>query len=204
MQQVKALPLPETKQEREARLSSALGVPGDAGIPSCMPSAAVPAPIEEDEDMHHTQDDMPNFDLGEDEANIPVRPRLFLPVRLPPARAHTCCWHHSSANQMVLTCGACLSLGSAEQAGPSGVQGVTPVGCQASPPSLEPLLGVERTTSMVRVLSQQMALQWPCSCRSFHELSKARGVKPADWLTCDGVVRRTSRVWKYWKCWLLP
>lgn len=71
MQQVKALPLPETKQEREARLSTALGV--SSGIPSCMPSAAVPAPIEEDEDMHHGQDDMPDFDLGDAEGELPVR-----------------------------------------------------------------------------------------------------------------------------------
>lgn len=70
MQQVKALPLPETKQEREARLSTALGVPGNSGIP-CLPTAAVPAPIEEDEDMHHGQDDMPDFDLGEEEATLP-------------------------------------------------------------------------------------------------------------------------------------
>lgn len=94
MQQVKALPLPETKLEREARLSSALGVAGNSGIPSCMPSAAVPAPIEEDEDMHHAQDDLPDFDLGEDEANLAVRPRPLLPelrVCLPCVSASCAC-----------------------------------------------------------------------------------------------------------------
>lgn len=74
MQQVKALPLPETKQEREARLSTALGVAGSSSGPGGVPAAVIPAPMEDDEDLHHGDDAMHDFDLGEEDGNLPVRP----------------------------------------------------------------------------------------------------------------------------------
>jgi len=74
MQQVKALPLPETKQEREARLSTAMGVPGSSNAPTGVPSAAIPAPMDDDDDMHHGEDAMPDFELGDEDGNLPVRP----------------------------------------------------------------------------------------------------------------------------------